>query len=154
LFGFFNEAQTLNNQSGNLFYKNAIILKVDGSLQTLCAKVLNEMKSPFPRIEASFRAIKLWRFRKTLASMTLNTNWEDLIIGKMILKINEVVFGINLAGRKDILNCHYFGDSRFQYSFLVIWEIYKKKQKKIATNIFLFTNFYIAKQHNLLDLFV
>jgi hypothetical protein len=117
LFGFFNEAQTLNNQSGNLFYKNAIILKVDGSLQTLCAKVLNEMKSPFPRIEASFRAIKLWRFRKTLASMTLNTNWEDLIIGKMILKINEVVFGINLAGRKDILNCHYFGDSRFQYSF-------------------------------------
>jgi len=153
--GLFNDAQTLNNQSGNLLYKNAYILKVDGLLQTICEIRSNEIKSPFPRIEASYRAIKLWRFRKTLCSMTMNCNWEDLVIGKMILNINDQVYGVNFPNRKDILNCHYFGESRFQYSFFgYLGDLQEKAKEHCNDKFFLFGNFYIGKQNNLLDLFV
>lgn len=158
--GMFNEGQTLNNQTGNLYYKNALILKVDGVLKSIVGIPANELKSPFPRIEASYRAIKLWRLRKTLATMCINCNWQDLVIGNMIIKINKLVWGYdNLLSidlnRNKIAHCHYFGDSRFQYSFFgYIGELEENAKNNSMPYFFMFDDYSYTNPNNLLDLFI
>jgi hypothetical protein len=148
--GMWKEAFYLNNNTGILYaFGNIPILQVNGMLQykyTIGKEVV-----PL-KIEASFRCIKIWRLRKTLVSYFEKQKWEDLLIGKMLCRINKLFFNNVLA---NTVKYAYFEQSNFAFSYFgYVGELDGKAKEDCNKYFFTFTEHKKATESKLSKLFI